>query len=315
MNELRRNPEPHSTGLASLQIMPTLSEVKDHSPRWARVAAIGATRGIGRATAGLRVVPDFLVIGAKRGGSTSMFNYLMMHPGVLGLFPRPRSQKSSDYFFREFRRGESWYRSNFHTRAYRERFADEFGYRPVSGEASPYYAWDPRIAARAYEINPELRAVMLVRNPVTRAFSHWQERVHNGVEPLTFAQALAAEPDRTAGELERMRADPLYYSEAHDWYAYRARGVYRPQLENWVSVFPSEQLLVVRSEDLYADVQATFDRVCGFLRIPTVALPTTKAFNAGAGAAIPNGCRSELAEYYAPINADLEQYLGRRLDW
>jgi hypothetical protein len=295
--------------------MPSVVEVKQRSPRWARRAAVAATRGVGRATAGLRAGPDFLVIGAKRGGSTSLFNYLTMHPGVLGLFPRPRGQKSSDYFFREFGRGEGWYRSNFHTRAFRDRLADELGYRPLSGEASPYYVWAPRVARRAHAVNPDLKAVMLVRDPVRRAFSHWQERVHNGVEPLTFAQALDAEPDRTAGELDRMLADPRYYSTAYDWYSYRARGVYRPQLENWTSVFPRGQLLVVRSEDLYADVQGTFERVCRFLRLPAVTLPTTRAFNASPGAAVPADCRRELAAYYAPINAALERFLGRRLDW
>jgi len=289
--------------------------IKEHSPRWARDAAILATRGFGRATSRGRSVPDFLVIGTKRGGTTSLFNYLMMHPGVLGLFPRPRLQKSTDYFFKDFDRGEQWYRSNFHTRGFRDRLADRLGYEPRSGEASPYYVWDPRIARRAYDINPELKAVMLVRNPVERAFSHWQERTHNGVEPLSFEQALDAEDARTGGELERMLDDPFYYSEAHDWYSYRSRGLYLPQLDNWTSVFPADQLLVICSEDMYADVQGTFDRVNEFLGLPPAQLPTTKTFNASARLPMPDAARQELTEFYAPHDRELSAHLGRPLAW
>ena len=295
--------------------MPTLVSIKDRSPRWARDAAIVATRGFGLATARSRISPDFLVIGTKRGGTTSLFNYLMMHPGVLGLYPRPRLQKSTDYFFKNYDRGTQWYRSNFHSQVFRDRMSERLGYEPRSGEASPYYVWDPRVARRAFEVNPALKAVMLVRNPVERAFSHWQERVHNGVEPLSFEQALAAEEARTEGELERMLDDPLYYSEAHDWYTYRSRGLYLPQLQNWTSVFPADQLLVVCSEDLYADVQGTFDRVGAFLGLPAVTLPTTKTFNASRRLGIPAGAREELTAYYAPHTQELSEYLGRPLPW
>lgn len=295
--------------------MTSLISIKDRSPRWARDAAIVATRGFGRATSRTRIPPDFLVIGTKRGGTTSLFNYLMMHPGVLGLFPRPRLQKSTDYFFKGYDRGEQWYRSNFHTQGFRERLRTRLGYEPRSGEASPYYVWDPRVAGRAYEVNPQLKAVMLVRNPVERAFSHWQERVQNGVEPLTFEQALAAEESRTEGEVERMLADPHYYSEAHDWYTYRSRGIYLPQLENWTSVFPAGQLLVICSEDMYADVQGTFDLVSAFLGLPPHRLPTTKTFNASRRLAMPEGAREELTAFYAPHIRELSEHLGRPLIW
>jgi hypothetical protein len=293
----------------------SVTSIKEHSPRWVRDAAIVATRGFGRATSHSRTGPDFLVIGTKRGGTTSLFNYLMMHPGVLGLFPRPRLQKSTDYFFKGYERGDQWYRSNFHTQSFRDRMASRLGYETRSGEASPYYCWDPRTAARAQAVNPGLKAVMLVRSPVERAFSHWQERVHNGVEPLSFEHALAVEDARTDGELERMLNDPLYYSEAHDWYSYRARGLYLPQIMNWTSAFPAEQLLVVCSEDLYADVQGTFDRVCAFLGLPAKTLPTTKPFNASRPLEMPAAAREELTAYYAPHTQELSEYLGRPLLW
>ena len=295
--------------------MPTTLELKDRSPRLVKDIANGVTRRYALATVSRRTLPDYLVIGTKRGGTTSMFNYLMMHPGILGLFPQSRGRKSSDYFFKNLHQGPEWYRSHFHTRGYRSWLTRRLGYAPVAGEASPYYVWDPRIAGRAHQLNPRLKAIVLLRDPVERAWSHYQERRNNGVEPLSFDQALEAEPDRMAGELERMAEDPTYYSTTHDWYAYRQRGVYLPQLRNWLSVFPTEQLLVLRSEDMYADVQQVFDRVCDFLGVPPHVLPTTKPFGAGRGKQMPESSRAALIDYFHEPNLQLEEFLGRPMEW
>ncbi len=295
---------------------PDLGRLKDASPRWVKDVANGSTRAYGLASAPLRPAPDFLIVGTKRGGTTSLFNYLMQHPGVLGLFPQSRGKKSTDYFFKETERGDAWYRSHFHTSAHRSRLARRLGYQPVGGEASPYYLWDPRIAARVRATAPDVRSIVLLRDPVERAWSHYQERIENGVEPLSFAEALAAEPARTDGELERMLEDPSYYSEAHDWYTYRARGVYLPQLRNWLDVFPQEQVLILRSEDMYADVQGVFDSVCAFLGVPGHVLPKKGPFNASqVKSSVPEPARTELAEFFAPHNRELEIFLGRDLHW
>ncbi|MFH5824411.1 sulfotransferase [Georgenia sp. AZ-5] len=289
--------------------------MKDRAPRWAKDAANGVTRRYAMLTASSRPVPDFLVIGTKRGGTTSMFNYLLMHPGIRGLFPQVRGVKSTDYFFRNYGRGERWYRSHFPSESYRALLRRRTGYRVLSGEASPYYVWDPRIAQRVRELAPEVRAILLLRDPVERAWSHYQERVGNGLEPLAFPEALAREEERTAGELERMLADPGYYSPAFDYYSYRQRGVYVPQLRNWYAQFPAEQVLVLRAEDLYADVQRTFDRVTAFLSLPSFTLPTTRTFNASTRAPMPVEVRRELAEFFAPHNAELESLVGFPLGW
>lgn len=274
------------------------------------------TRRFGMITAGARPPADFVVIGTKRGGTTSLFNYLLMHPGVLGLFPQSRGRKSTEYFFsRSDGTDDRWYRSHFHTERHRARVARRIGFRPISGEASPYYVWDPRIAGRIRAVAPKVRAILLLRDPVERAWSHYQERRANGVEPLSFGEALAAEDSRLEGELERMLADDSYHSDAYDWYTYRARGLYLPQIRNWLSTFPREQLLVLRSEDMYADVQGTFDRICDFLGIPGHPLPTTRTFNASTRDTMPAAERAELLEFYAGHNRRLADFLGWAEAW
>jgi len=289
---------------------------KEAAPRWAKDAANLATRAYALGTATTRSGPDFLVIGTKRGGTTSLFGYLLQHPSLLGLFPQPRGRKSTDYFFASDPHDERWYRSHFHTRAHRARVQQRTGDRPLGGEASPYYLWDPRIARRVHDVNPDVKAIALLRDPVERAWSHFQERRENGVEPLGFPDALAAEERRTAGELERMLAEPGYHSTAHDWYTYRARGIYLPQLQNWLSVFDREQLLILRSEEMYGDVQSVFDQICRFLDVAPFALPDRRARNASrARSGVPDDGRRELAAFYAPHNEALESFLGRELHW
>jgi len=295
----------------------TPGSAKDRLPRWVKDLANHTTRRYALSTSRDRPFPDFLIIGSKRGGTTSLFNYLLMHPGVLGLFPQNRAKKSTDYFFAGHHHlGDPWYRSHFHSERFRQYRQRDLGYRPVSGEASPYYSWDPRIAARAYAVAPEIKAIMLLRNPVDRAWSHYQERTQNGVEPLDFVAALAAEPARLEGELERMAADSSFHSDAHDWYAYRSRGDYLPQILNWTAVFPRDQLLVVRSEDMYADVQGFFNTVCEFLELPSHRLPKNKTFNASrAGNTIPPEAAEDLREYFAPKVRALETYLEQPMGW
>ncbi|MFC6152716.1 sulfotransferase domain-containing protein [Nocardioides yefusunii] len=296
--------------------LPSLSQLKDRSPRWAKDLANVSTRAAALATVADRPGPDFLITGTKRGGTTSLFNYLLMHPGVLGLFPESRGKKSTDFFFADDQHSESWYRSHFHTRRHRERIERRLGYAPVGGEASPYYLWDPRIAGKVAAQYPGVKALVLLRDPVERAWSHYQERTQNGVEPLGFAEALAAEPARLEGEIDRMLADPTYHSTSHDWYSYRSRGIYLPQLQNWLTHFHRDQVLVLRSEDMYGDVQGVFDQVSEFLGLDRVTLPTTRTFNAShRKSSVPEPVRSELAEFYAPHNLALEDFLGFDLDW
>jgi len=296
--------------------MDLVRTVKDRSPRWVRDAADGVTRRYGILTSARRSLPDYLIIGSKRGGTTSLYNYLLRHPGVMRMFPSSRDLKSTDYFFRRGR-GEAWYRSHFPTDAERSRRAEEIGYSPVVGEASPYYCWDPRVAQFARETAPQVKSILLMRDPVRRAWSHYQERVQNGVEPLTFMDALAAEDDRLAGEREKMAADPGYYSTAFDWYPYKSRGDYLPQIENWLAHFPSNQLLVLRSEDLYSKTQDTFDKVCAFLGLPRVEMATRKTFNATWRTKddVPEDARELLTEHFAKRNAQLEEFLGTGLGW
>jgi hypothetical protein len=266
-------------------------------------------RAYGMATAGRRTPPDFLVIGAKRGGSTSLYRNLVRTPGVLPLFPKAADLKGTYFFDVEHARGERWYRSHFPTTAQR-RQAEQRG--PVAvGEASPYYLSHPHAAARAAALVPDARIVAVLRDPVARAHSHYQERRRQGIETLpTFAEAVDAEPARLAGEVERMLEDPAYVSWNHLNHGYLAQSDYATGLGRWLDRFPAEQVLVLRSEDLYADDAAVLAQVRGFLGLEADRPVETRQWNRTGSSDLDPGLARELAERLAPSVEALEQRLG-----
>ncbi|MET8147719.1 sulfotransferase domain-containing protein [Actinoplanes sp. NPDC049668] len=285
------------------------------------VAPRAATEGVrelmvryGERTSDRRPLPDFLVIGTKRGGTTSLWRYLIQHPLVPRLFPAWNT-KTSHYFEENWPRGEAWYRSHFPTRRQRAALERKHGAPPKVGEAAPLYMFHPLVPARVAELMPQARMIVLLRDPVERAYSHWKERRTEGAEPLDFAAALAAEESRTAGERDRLLADENYHSEAYDWYSYRARGRYLEHLTPWLDHFDRGQLLFVASETLYREPAATYARILEFIGLPPYQLPAYDVFNDRPSAGMDDAVRAELTAYYRPHNAALADRLGMSFDW
>ena len=162
---------------------------------------------------------------------------------------------------------------------------------------------------------PEARLVAILRNPVDRAFSHYQHERALGRELLSFEDAVAREDERMRGEVERMLADPSYFSHAWWNYTYVARGRYAEQLERWLAVFPREQLLVVPSEDLLLEPERTHARVLEFLGADAHRLDSyPRVFERQYEPMRPE-TRSRLAAEFAEPNRRLYELLGRDLGW
>jgi Sulfotransferase domain len=292
----------------------TRDRVRAAVPQAARERVKDLLVRYGERTSDRRPLPDFLVIGTKRGGTTSLWRYLLRHPLVPPLFPAWNT-KTSHYFEDTFGRGEAWYRSHFPTRGQRAALARRHGAAPKVGEAAPLYMFHPLAAARVAALMPAVKLVVLLRDPVARAYSHWKERRTEGVEPLDFAAALKAEPRRTAGERARLIAEPGYVSSAYDWYTYRARGRYLEHLEPWLARFDRSQLLFVASETFYREPAATYARVLDFIGLPRYELPGYDVFNDRPGRGMDPAVRAELSAYFRPHNAALADRLGMRLPW
>lgn len=267
-----------------------------------------------RLTAGSRPLPDFLIIGTKRGGTTSLWNYLLRHPLVPRLFPAWNT-KTSHYFEQNWPRGLDWYHSHFPTRRQRAALEARHGGPCRVGEAAPLYMFHPLAPGRVHRAMPEVRLIVLLRDPVERAFSHWKERRTEGREPLQFAAALDAEARRTAGERERLTTDPTYFSEPYDWHTYRARGRYLEHLSPWLELFDRRQFLFLASESLYRDPALTYRRTLEFLGLPQHELGDYRVFNDRRSAPMDETVRQELTDHFRPHSRALQERLGMRFAW
>jgi hypothetical protein len=163
---------------------------------------------------------------------------------------------------------------------------------------------------------PEVKLIALLRNPVDRALSHYQHEVRDGRESLSFAEAIDRESERLAGEEERLRSDPDYYSYAHHRFSYTRRGLYVDQLRRWVGHFPRSHLLILQSEWLFRDPAAATAAVQQFLGLRPHRLEGYKPFLHGSyDRAMPPELRARLHAYFEPYNRELYQWLGKEFDW
>lgn len=271
---------------------------------------------LGQVTASWRPLPDFLVIGAKKGGTTSLMNWLALHPHVLPLFPRVSKRKSPHYFDVNYWRGEKWYRAHFASAAARRLHARRTAVPPLTGEASPYYLFHPWAAHRIRETAPQVKLIAVLREPVSRAHSNYMDRVATGFEDLpTFEDAIDAEPQRLAGVTDDFLRDPRAYDFDHDHHTYLARGHYAPQLRRYFDLFGRDAVLVLTMDELSRDAAAAFRRVQDFLGLPH-ALVDLRPRNVRPGRRpLDPGTKERLSEHYRPLNAELYELLGRDLGW
>jgi hypothetical protein len=292
-----------------------LDTIRTAVPKGVRARSKQALRAYGMASAYRRSLPDFIIIGAKRGGTTSLWRYLEQHPFLAPSFPERARFKGTHFFDTGYDAGMAWYRSHFPSEARRRRIEQRLAAQVVVGEASPYYLYHPCAAERAAAAVPDAKLILVLRNPVDRAYSHYKARVRDSTEPLTFEDALDAEASRLAGEADRIRAEPGYYSFAHEHYSYIEQGLYLEPLQRWLRYYPRRRVLVERSEDLYADPQSVYDRVISFLGLPPFSLLRTEQFNSTPSDPMRATTRAALLQRVRPHNAALEQFLGRQLDW
>jgi hypothetical protein len=263
-------------------------------------------------TARQRMLPVFLMIGAQRSGTSTLYQSIGDHPGIL-----PAAAKEIHFFDLNFAQGLRWYRAYFPLQRSAAR-ARAQGWQPViTGEASPYYLFHPLAAERAGAILPDAKLIAILRNPIDRGYSHYHKQLRAKRETLSFEEAVDAEPTRLAGEFERLRTVAGYRSKSHRWFSYLSRDHYLEQLQRWTQHYPRERLLVVSSEEYYRQPQAVFDQIFDFLQVPRVSLPGHQPSVASAPGypKMNPDTRARLVEQFRPLNERLYEFVGRDFGW
>lgn len=265
---------------------------------------------VGTLTSSRRVLPDMLVIGGQRCGTTSLFRALEQHPQVV----RPTFNKGINYFDLNYAKGPRWYAGHFPTSlSVRRRLGKD---RPqVVFESSGYYLFHPLAPERIAADLPDVKIVAMLREPGERAFSAWKHESARGFETETFERALELEDHRTRGEAERMASNPEYQSYSYRHHAYAARGDYVNLLRRYYDRFPSSQIHVVYSEAFFADPTTEFRALTDFLGVDHVSGLTFDQHNARRSGPMPGRTHQLLTEQFGDQPAQLAELVGRRPPW
>jgi hypothetical protein len=257
-----------------------------------------------RATRAWRGWPGFLIVGVQKGGTTSLFDYLSQHPNI-----SPPFRKEIKFFDYNHRFGMKWYQANFPLRMKLSKN------QSITGEASPNYIFHPNGLARIALTFPDIKIILLLRNPINRAYSHYRRMFVSKRESLTFDEAISMEEERLRGEALKIAANPRYSQEKYFNYSYLSRGRYIEQVGKLFELFPRENVLLLKSEDFYTETARIYHQTLSFLGLPGIDLPNYRVSNQGRYEPMNAATRQKLADYFAPYNERLYQCIQRNFGW
>jgi len=262
-------------------------------------------------TSSFRLTPNFIIFGVQRSGTTSLYNYLVQHPYIISSIT-----KEVGFFEANYHRGINWYRSHFPTTFYKYFLKQIRHHDIITGEATPSYINHPKTHERIFSTIPKIKLIILLRNPIDRAYSHYLQSVKLGREKLSFEKAIDMETERLDGEEEKMLKNENYYSLAYHNFAYLTAGIYINRIKNWKIFFSNDQLLVLKSEELFSDPTLIVNQVFNFLNLPDFKLKKYGRYNYNQNQpSMDNSIRKRLVEFYKPHNEKLYDFLGKNFSW
>lgn len=255
------------------------------------------------ATARFRRLPDFLIIGVQKCGTTSLYNQLAAHPSVA-----PALRKEVHFFDEDenFGKGSAWYRAHFSLDRY-----PSPGRGCITGEATPYYIFHPLVAERVFRTVPSSKLIAVLRNPVERAYSQYHHQVRVGAESRSFEEALDYEQTLPPDPRERFQQDSGNFKH----HSYLSRGIYVEQLQAWEQFFPRDQMLVLKTEELAERPETVLTRVFEFLDVSPWQPKESRRDHKASYSPINPDTRQQLSEFFRPHNQRLYEYLGTDMGW
>ena len=258
---------------------------------------------------------DFMVIGAEKCGTTSLFQYLAQHPRIASPI-----EKEIDFFDQEYKHGLDWYLAHFPAfgdGAFGERESGEgaIAHKKITsqivGETSANYLYNKLVPERVHQHFPNVQLVVLLRHPVDRTLSRYNMMVRNGNEARSLETVISQE----MAQIQKATT-----AEGIPWPVLNrcrhiGNSLYAYHLQHWLAHFSREQLLAIQSESLFTQSQATLGTLCQTLKITPPPAQDYKKHNAGEYATASLELRQQLAEFYHPHVRKLEELLSQSFDW
>lgn len=258
-------------------------------------------RGISGFTASSRVLPDFIVIGTVRSGTTSLYHNICEHPSVL-----PAAYDEIGFFDSNFHLGIKWYQSMFPKKSSVDEIKNETGFG-ITGEDTPFYFWKEEVPKRIHELIPNCKLLTILRNPIDRAYSNYNLGKRSKTEMESFEDAIHEEMKRIKNGLKREDFDHKS--------SYLAKGFYFLQLNMWYKIFPKEKIFILSTEELADNPIQTMNNVYDFLEIPEYKLINPHKKKLEKYEKMSDNMRNELINFFKPHNEKLFKLINQRFDW
>lgn len=256
-------------------------------------------------TSPLRVLPDFIVIGAKRCGTTSLYYYLSEHPCI-----KRSSHDHLGFFDDNFHLGLQFYRSFFST-IFEKKYVESKKRKRLTYDVTSTYIYDPIAADHIFNVLSHVKIIAILRNPVDRAYSEYSENENSLKTGITFEDAIKKEIEM----LERERTENNDYTASTMQKSFLAKGFYAAQLKVWFKLFPKENILILFTEDFANDPNYVFNTIFKFLNLESFSIDNPKRLQKGIYSELNSDTRAKLVEFYKLRNLQLYDMIGRNLGW
>lgn len=251
-------------------------------------------------TSGIPKGPDFLIIGSPKSGTTSIYQYVAEHPRVL-----PSLTKEIGFFNSfNYLNGINWYLSYF------PQINEEQSF--LLGEATPHYLYHPNAPQRIFEHFPDVKLIVVLRNPIERTISHYYHSVVHDGEVRSLEEVVDSEIEMISDLLdpsELMKDKHTVQPKYVVW------SLYYYFLKNWTNIFPEKNFLILNSNDFYSRTSEEMTNVFEFLELPKYENSKYYRFTQGNYADKDNNIKNKLSNFFKVHNEKLEDYLGKKMYW
>ena len=242
--------------------------------------------------------PSFIIIGAFKCATTSVYQYINRHPNVL-----PSLEKELDFFDLQFKNGLDWYLSHFPPA-----HADE---QIITGEATPNYFYNVDAPERIAKHLPDVKLILTFRNPIARTVSHYNFIQRNIQNPKPIEEVL---------ERELKNLSELDETVTPDWEKinqnpYIGHSLYGYYLKHWLEYFDSKQLLILKHETLAENPEQTLSSVFNHLGLSDYSLPEYKKYKLGQYSPISQAMQEKLSNFFRPHTMAMESLLNHTFAW
>lgn len=278
---------------------------------WLNPYGFTIQRFYGNITSPIRILPNFLIAGFNRSGTHSLFEYMGQHPNI-----NNASRREIHYFTLSFWRGLNWYKSYFPTIIYKKFVEIKTNQKNLTGEATPHYIFHPLAVQRIKKLLPKIKIIIVLRNPIDNAYSHYQHYKRGGIEKDSFEHAVKTDRKRyeiitNLYNLDLVKEHTLRNVKM----PYISYATYVNHIKKLLEIFPRKQILFIKNEDLNEKPQDVLKKIFQFLKLEEFSVKDLIKRNVGKYEKIKPETRKELLKYFEPYNKQLEKLLDMKFDW